>query len=234
MPHKKIFQTAILLMIFITTSFLPASAESGITISSSTHPDQNKWYFESTVMCSWTTSSPASGYNWIFDTTSNTVPDEFIKQTYASWYQTSILPDGRHYLHVRAKYASGWSETKHFRIQIDRTPPVLKLIEIDGGSAAGGAAGCFSTNAGVSVDAADDQSRVATLEIANYADFHWAMTQAYHYYNPWTLAFIDAGSPGDGINDSGTRSVYVRVYDEAGNVSLSKYDSISFTNLCGS
>lgn len=115
---------------------LPPSVSSGTPakpdISSSTHPDESKWYSNSTVKFSWSLSRDVTGVSILFNQkpTSNPGPLSdglFDSKTYEN------LNDGTWYLHLKLKNSRGWGPIRHFQIQVDTTPPQPFIVEIKEG-----------------------------------------------------------------------------------------------------
>jgi gliding motility-associated-like protein len=98
-------------------------------IVSLTHPDQNKWYNDKNISLSWNVTDSYSGldgYSWLLDNSENTVPKD-AKITEETHFERE-LPDGLWYFHIRAvDNAGNWSETTHYRVKIDTTPPTAQL-----------------------------------------------------------------------------------------------------------
>lgn len=98
------------------------------TISSSTHPNQDKWYKKRDVSLSW--SGNGTQFSYTFDKNYATTPDETSEgsETVKTYKNVS---DGMWYFHVRVKGSGGWSATAHYRVQIDTTPPLPFTPEAD-------------------------------------------------------------------------------------------------------
>jgi hypothetical protein len=102
-------------------------------IVSSTHPDQDKWYSRNSPDFAWSFDdqiSGASAYSWALDNSENTIPPQIGMIEGNNTFKTDIraLSDGIWYFHLRGQDKAGnWSETSHFRIRIDSTPPTAKL-----------------------------------------------------------------------------------------------------------
>lgn len=99
-------------------------------ISSTTHPDENKWYPNNDPTFNWTAPSDLSGiagYSYLIDQSSLTVPDTTVDTTENSESYAN-LADGTWYFHVRAKDNAGsWGSTDHYAVKIDTTPPVAQI-----------------------------------------------------------------------------------------------------------
>ncbi len=101
-------------------------------ISSSTHPDENTWYYSSNPSFTWTTppdTSGIAGYSYLIDNSSNTTPDT-IMDTSGNAASGSNLAAGEWYLHVRAlDNADNWGVADHFRVRIKaNSSPVLDPV----------------------------------------------------------------------------------------------------------
>lgn len=96
-------------------------------ITSSTHPDQNKWYSSSEVNLSWNLASGVTDSQILI----GKLPKGQPKVLYASPVNSKklTLGDGTWYFHVRVKNNSGWSDTTDFKIQIDTDNPTDLVVE---------------------------------------------------------------------------------------------------------
>ncbi len=92
------------------------------SISSATHPNQNKWYRNPNPELSWVVPSDATAVRASYDKnptgepTTLYIPPIFKKQF-------NNLADGVWYFHLQARNSFGWGPSAHFRFQIDTTPP---------------------------------------------------------------------------------------------------------------
>ncbi len=91
-------------------------------VSSPTHPDQNSWYAQNQAVFSWLRPSGSVDFSYILDRGSQTIPDN-IPETTGLTASYNNLTDGVYYFHIKARDASGWGQTAHFRIRIDTAPP---------------------------------------------------------------------------------------------------------------
>ena len=99
----------------------------GLTVASSTHTAA--WANLQTVSLSWggaTDASGIDGYSLAFSSLPGFVPDEAKNAEETTTSLTTLLPDGEHWFHVRARDGSGnWGETVHYGpIRIDTFAPV--------------------------------------------------------------------------------------------------------------
>ncbi len=99
------------------------------TITSPTHPDQDKWYKQTSVTLNWS----GAGNNFSYTLDQN--PDTDVDQNSEGSAKTKTfdnLTDGVWYFHVKVLGSNGaWSNTGHFRIQIDKSPPEPFTPEAD-------------------------------------------------------------------------------------------------------
>ncbi|MDP3991264.1 MAG: cohesin domain-containing protein [Candidatus Nealsonbacteria bacterium] len=96
----------------------------GPSIYSSTHPDQNKWYKNSSPTFAWDKEEGVADFSYSLDHNFHTVPDNIAEgsQTIVSY---TDLEDGIWYFHVKAKKAGYWGGTSHYVVQIDTSPPAV-------------------------------------------------------------------------------------------------------------
>ncbi|MGB9597524.1 MAG: Ig-like domain repeat protein, partial [Candidatus Poribacteria bacterium] len=110
--------------------FMVDSSISSPLVMSITHPNQDKWYNNDDLVISWgvqETLSGVDGFSWILDNSERTSPKEF-KMTLENSIEIKDLQDGIHYFHIRAVDKAGnWSETSHYKIMIDKTPPIATI-----------------------------------------------------------------------------------------------------------
>ncbi|MFH1588627.1 MAG: fibronectin type III domain-containing protein [Candidatus Diapherotrites archaeon] len=109
----------ILVFVFLVLISLNIFAVSAPSVSSSSHSNQNNWYNVNDISLSW--SSDASTYSFVLDNESGTVPSETVSSSTSIIYHDK-KPD-TYYFHVRGKSGSDWSETTHFKINIDNLGP---------------------------------------------------------------------------------------------------------------
>src|SRR3989344_4758082 len=91
-------------------------------VSSPTHQDQNSWYPAREVELSWTTPAESNGFSYVFNDQLGTTPDD-VSEGIATSGSFTARSDGIYYFHIKARGASGWGPTTHYKIQADITPP---------------------------------------------------------------------------------------------------------------
>lgn len=118
-------------------TFVPPPPEpAGVpSISSPTHPDQNRWYSNNNPQIQWTMPAGPTGVSYVLDQTAGTIPDT-VSEGVLSSRSYSGLEDGIWYFHVRTETGLGWGDAGHFRIQADITKPEYfnfsKLLQLPG------------------------------------------------------------------------------------------------------
>lgn len=172
----------------------PPPPNSAPSISSPSSPDPAKWYPVRDLSAAWAGGSGVQGYSTVFDQKSNTIPPE-TSQGLTSSFSRKDVADGEWYLHVRAKYASGWSGTSHFRFGVDATQPEPFTITIEGDPLAS-----FSAN--------DATSGIDHYEVAIDSDDFSAAE------SPYQTPELPVGK----------HTLKVRAYDKAGNFRESSVD----------
>ncbi len=122
-----------------STSFTitPALAPPGsVTVTSTTHPNQEEAYDVATVEVAWSPpGNGASGYSTVFNQTADTAPEAKTSTTETT-AKYANLAVGTYFFHIRANNKDGWSGTTHFKINIKPTTdsslaiPVITSIAI--------------------------------------------------------------------------------------------------------
>ena len=92
-------------------------------IYSDSHPEEGVWYSNNNPEFIWDKLSGVTDFSFSFDDQPTTIPDG-ISEGSDNFYQYFGTKDGIWYFHAKAKNEAGWSETKHFKVQIDITPPL--------------------------------------------------------------------------------------------------------------
>ncbi len=112
----------------VETAGVPAAPQ----ISSSTHPDPNKWYAQKDAKFVWTLPKDATTVRLLV----NKIPQYTPIVTYSPVISSKDifgLEDGIWYFHVRLQNYAGWGAISHFRFQIDTEPPKPFSIEFPHG-----------------------------------------------------------------------------------------------------
>ena len=91
-------------------------------ITSDTHSDQKTWYSNNNPQFEWDKLERATDFSYVFDDMKTTPDDD--SEGEDNTIQYSDTGDGIWYFHLKVKNEAGWSETSHFKVQIDITSPL--------------------------------------------------------------------------------------------------------------
>ena len=97
-----------------------------LSISSPTHPDQNKWYSSTSATLVWKLLPGTTAVRTLVDRNPDSIPS--VLSTPPITETDVTLPDGVSYFHLQGRDATGWGRVSHFKIQIDTqviTPPQI-------------------------------------------------------------------------------------------------------------
>lgn len=179
-------------------------APSAPQISSSTHPDQNKWYNNNNPEFKWELESDASAIRLLYDKETDSKP-QIVYLPPISEKKLENLADGVYYFHAQFKNKNGWGDIAHFRFQIDTKPPepfsVKFLEEME--TANSRPTALFNTDDSVS---GVDYYRIKIGD-GDFFDLPAVIVKS----NPYTL-------PPQG---PGKKTIIVQAFDKAGNFSVS-------------
>jgi len=93
-----------------------------VEVSSSSHPNQSEFYFDNHIELRWNITDRESGFYYVFDNISDTVPDN-ISGTYTNDTNISfsVDDDGTYYFHIVPVDTTGYIGTNvsHYRVNID-------------------------------------------------------------------------------------------------------------------
>ena len=105
-----------------TAAPTPKPAAGAVTVASSTHPDQNKWYNSNSPAFSWNKDGGVLGFSYSFDNSPSTDPDT-TSEGAASTTAFSNQENGVFYFHIKAQNDIGWGPASHFKVNIDNLAP---------------------------------------------------------------------------------------------------------------
>ncbi len=97
-------------------------AATGTTITSSTHPDQHAWYALATSSLNWDLPGGLSAIRLSLDMKPNGVGTVTYPPTLHDKVVNKIH-DGTSYFHLTRIASDGTTETTHYKLQVDTTPP---------------------------------------------------------------------------------------------------------------
>jgi hypothetical protein len=93
-----------------------------VSVSSSTHSDQNVAYEATTVTLAWNKASNVTGFAYLLDSDAGTTPPSTVTSA-----DTTVTYDnkaiGTYYFHIKGKSADGWGSVTHFKITIKEPDP---------------------------------------------------------------------------------------------------------------
>lgn len=173
------------------------------TLTSISHPDQQAWYRDLDVTADFTTPSGLLGVSYGVTDQPNSVPDE-AQDAVGDDLRFTLAGEGIWYLHLRGRYSNGWSDTAHYRIQIDRTDPETFTIELERDR------GDDDATPTLTWQANDALSGVATYQLSLNDGAEIAATSPYHL----------------NLTKSGPQQIEITAEDRAGNRRTSQ---LSFT-----
>lgn len=173
------------------------SADLLARITSSTHPDQTKWYNLSHVILDWTNARGVTAVRLGYDQNADGVPA--VLYTDPISHKELQLNDGIWYFHVQEKEQSVWGPVSTFRIQIDTVPPLLAAPRFPNG-----------TTTAISTIAVQFTATDALSGIDHYVLSVDGNTSEVNAQNGSGVYALPAGG-------SGTHTLSVTAYDKAGN-----------------
>ncbi|MFC1662642.1 cohesin domain-containing protein [Patescibacteria group bacterium] len=100
-------------------------------VSSETHPNQDTWYNEELIKLKWNKLEGALDFSYVYDDQEGTTPDDNPEGSDSS-IEIKDTSDGIAYFHIKVRNEGGWSDTAHFRVKIDTTPPKKFTIRLEG------------------------------------------------------------------------------------------------------
>ena len=102
----------------------------GPRVFSPTHPDENKWYNNSSPSFSWEKEDGITDFSYSIDNNFYTVPDDIAEGDHTSVSYTG-LDDGVWYFHIKARKAGAWGGVTHYVLLIDATPPAVFTLSFE-------------------------------------------------------------------------------------------------------
>lgn len=184
-----------------TISLLPPE---GPIISSSTHPDQNKWYKDGNVSFSWNKDDGVSGFSYSLDNDPQGLPDNE-SEGERSFVSYSNLEDGTWYFHVKAQKEGDWGGISHYLVRIDKSSPANFKIEVSPSAKTSFTQpiiSFFTTDAFSEIDYYKSKIIDITADHENKKETHFA-----EIISPYQLPELQTGK----------YLVIVKVFDTAGN-----------------
>lgn len=114
---------------FFSFSLQPSA---GPSITSPTHPDQERWYHDLDPMFVWQKGSFADGYSFTIDHDPGGISDTLVRGT-ESQASFQNLKSGIWYFHLRERQAGVWGGVSHFAVHMDTESPASFKINVSPG-----------------------------------------------------------------------------------------------------
>ena len=111
----------------------PANTPGAPSVTSSTHPDQKKWYAVKEAVLNWDVPSGVTAVRTALDTHSTAVPTK-VYDTPMKTLKLADVPEGVSYFHIQFKNKDGWGKVTHFRLAIDNQKPSAFTITLPEGA----------------------------------------------------------------------------------------------------
>lgn len=95
-----------------------------VTVTSSSHPDQNTPYEATSIILNWDKASGVDGFSYLLDQSDGTTPAaKIIGADTSVTYENQAV--GTYYFHIRAHKADGWGSASQFKITIKEPDPKI-------------------------------------------------------------------------------------------------------------
>ncbi len=170
-----------------------------ISIRSSTHPDQGKWYRSGSPAFSWDLPAGALEVRTILSERSSAVPNVRYSPAISS-KAVEHLPDGTYYFFLQVRTSDGWSAVSRYQVNIDTTPPREFSIIFPHGSVG------FDPQPVILFNTSDGASGVDRYDV-KVGEGGPLQTAAPAESNPYVLP----------LQEPGAHEVIVTAFDRAGN-----------------
>jgi hypothetical protein len=108
----------------VVIEYVPqANTPSAPKITSTSHPDTNSWYTNTTAELAWTLPSDVTGMRTLLDKNPNSIPSK-VYDTPQTSLTLKELEEGVSYFHLQFRNDDGWGRVTHYRLGIDTKDPV--------------------------------------------------------------------------------------------------------------
>ena len=173
-------------------------------ISSSTHPDSDKWYAKKDAKFTWNVPVGITGIRLLVGKISDATPTVLYTSA-ISEKEVPDLSDGVWYFHVQFRNASGWGKISHFRFQIDTQPPKSFAIKFVHGKE------IINPSPIITFNTTDTPSGINYYRIKIGENNFFEVDPNLIISNPYALP----------PQNPGKNTVVVQAYDKAGNITTS-------------
>ncbi len=176
----------------------------GPKITSSTYPDQTRWYNTKKGYFSWPVPSGVTSVRLLYDHNPNSTPTEEYTPV-ISEKKVAVADDGVYFFHVQLKDVDGWGPVGHYKFQIDTVPPSPSDIKLAHPEQTTDPRPILLFNTNDSLSGIDHY--VVDVDNTGFLTFKSESTKS----NPYTPAWLGPGN----------KTITVAAYDRAGNVATS-------------
>jgi hypothetical protein len=167
-------------------------------ITSTTHPDNTKWYKSRDATFAWSLSEQVTAVKTLYDTYESSNPTRLYDPPISNRNFT-VDTGGVQYMHVQFKTASGWGQVSHFKFRIDHQPPTNISATLVGGATT------TNTKPSILITATDTVSGIGSIGITIDGQ-----KEVIYPYSPTNTYVLPKEQPGN-------HSFTIHVYDMAGN-----------------
>src|SRR3989344_5120826 len=179
----------------------PVASSNALGITSSTHPDQTKWYADNTPEFSWELPTGALEVQTLIGKNPSGIPSvSYIPPITKK--KVDELSDGTYYFSLQVRTASGWSAVSRYRVNIDTTPPKPFSITFPHGKSG------FAPQPVVFFSAIDNESGISHYDIKIGDDEELPKIAPDTVSNPYLLT----------PQLTGKHTLFVLAIDKAGNM----------------
>jgi len=187
------------------TYYLSLPPPAGPIVTSSTHPDQERWYPLKDAVFRWTPPEGNQGYSFVLNESPIDEPDEISEGAKDSVVYKNITP-GLHYFHIKSLRNGIWGGTTHYQIRVDDQPPAAFKISFPPDDSTSNKRPIIDFGTTDVVSGIDHyELKIIPLDPSGDAQ------------NMGTPFFIEAQSPYSTELKVGRYDVVVRAFDAAGN-----------------
>jgi len=186
----------------------------GPAISSSSHPDQERWYKDNNPIFVWLGGAFANAFSYLIDRDPSGVPDTVSEGT-ASTASFNNLDNGIWYFHLRAGSDGTWGGVSSYAIKVDNLPPAAFTINVSPGKRTTNRSPIFRF--------------FSTDSLSGFSHFEMKMIRL-SGEKTFEGLFYEVSSPYQAVNiEPGRYQVVVRAYDNA----LNSRDESATINILG-
>ena len=171
------------------------------SITSTTHPDQTKWYADNTPEFLWNLPEGTLEVRTVIGKSPSSNPSvSYVPPI--SKKKVDELPDGTYYFAIQARTSSGWGTISRYRVNVDTTPPKPFSVVFPHGNTG------WEPQPIVFFNTTDNESGISHYDIKVGSDAKPLKTAPVAQSNPYVLP----------PQVPGTYTLLVTAVDNAGNV----------------